>query len=120
MAANSHKPALVDGTLPTSSGSSASSVVTKPIKGTTKPCFGHGIAGCRKANWSREMQRFLKRRALYRHFRRQNQNTQVKLLRTSIAQQMDKLLDERRRYEAIREYAKAQYPGCDVMLYVRV
>ncbi|KKZ66013.1 hypothetical protein EMCG_08235 [[Emmonsia] crescens] len=36
---------LVNYTLPTSSGSSASSTVSKPVKGATKPCFGCGCGG---------------------------------------------------------------------------
>ncbi|KMP01336.1 hypothetical protein CIHG_01625 [Coccidioides immitis H538.4] len=42
MVAKSQISILADNTLPTSSGSSASSTVSKPIKGATKPCFGCG------------------------------------------------------------------------------
>ncbi|GBF63540.1 hypothetical protein TMEN_6165 [Trichophyton mentagrophytes] len=40
--AEATKTTLVNETLPTSSGSSAASSVTKPIKGVSKPCFGCG------------------------------------------------------------------------------
>ncbi|EEQ32173.1 conserved hypothetical protein [Microsporum canis CBS 113480] len=40
--AESTKTTLVNETLPTSSGSSATSSISKPIKGATKPCFGCG------------------------------------------------------------------------------
>ncbi|EFW21637.1 hypothetical protein CPSG_01794 [Coccidioides posadasii str. Silveira] len=42
MVAKSQMSILADNTLPTSAGSSASSTVSKPIKGATKPCFGCG------------------------------------------------------------------------------
>ncbi|EFW21636.1 predicted protein [Coccidioides posadasii str. Silveira] len=65
-----------------------------------------------------QMKRVLKRRALYCHFKRENNQVLIELLHACIVQQIERLLEKRREYEVTHKDAKRQYRDCEVQLHV--